>query len=40
MKTREGSIYDGENKINHNPNVNVENTTEVKNTPQLKSFKV
>ena len=36
----EGRIYDGKIKINRNPKFNLKNKTEVKNTPQLKPFKV
>ena len=38
-KTWEGSVYDEKNKINHNPETNLKNTTEVKNKLQ-KPFKV
>ena len=43
MKKREGNVYDGKIKINHNtesnPEINLKNTTEVRNTLQ-KPFKL
>ena len=34
LKTWEGNVYDEKIKIKHNPEINLKNTTEVRNTLQ------